>query len=168
MDEDGYLYLTGRNKDVINRGGEIISPVEIDEALQTHPFVKNCLAFSTPHDLLQETIGVLIVPVPGVPRPGLKALQEYAARSLHSSKWPQQPAKDNHSQGATHQPRQASRPAADQRLDARARSHLRGADGATGHANQDFDQLRAGLSGPERGGERAGPAGPAGNHSLSL
>ena len=89
MDEDGYLYLTGRNKDVINRGGEIISPVEIDEALQTHPFVKNCLAFSTPHDLLQETIGVLIVPVPGVPRPGLKALQEYAARSLHSSKWPQ-------------------------------------------------------------------------------
>jgi acyl-CoA synthetase (AMP-forming)/AMP-acid ligase II len=33
MDDDGYLYVTGRTKEVINRGGEIISPVEIEEAL---------------------------------------------------------------------------------------------------------------------------------------
>ena len=88
MDEDGYLYVTGRSKEVINRGGEIISPTEIEEALLSHPAVKNLVAFSTPHDILQETIGVCVVTQPGHPRVGLVGLQAHAASSLHPSKWP--------------------------------------------------------------------------------
>jgi acyl-CoA synthetase (AMP-forming)/AMP-acid ligase II len=53
MDEDGYLYITGRSKDVINRGGEIISPAEVEDAVVSHPAVEAALAFSVPHDVLQ-------------------------------------------------------------------------------------------------------------------
>ena len=47
--------MTGRSKEVINRGGEIISPVEIEAALASHPAVASVLAFATPHALLQES-----------------------------------------------------------------------------------------------------------------
>ena len=73
---------------MINRGGEIISPTEIEEALLSHPAVKNLVAFATPHDILQETIGVCVVTEPGHPRVGLVGLQAHAAYSLHPSKWP--------------------------------------------------------------------------------
>jgi acyl-CoA synthetase (AMP-forming)/AMP-acid ligase II len=59
--DDGYLYITGRSKEIINRGGEIISPFEIEEAVLAHPRVAQTLAFSVPHETLQETIGVVIV-----------------------------------------------------------------------------------------------------------
>ena len=44
MDDDGWLHVTGRDKDVINRGGETISPIEIEEALGTHPFLGGAVA----------------------------------------------------------------------------------------------------------------------------
>lgn len=53
MDTEGYLFITGRSKDVINRGGEIISPVEIEDAVITHPSIDSAMAFSVPHDVLQ-------------------------------------------------------------------------------------------------------------------
>lgn len=53
LDKDNYLYVTGRSKEVINRGGEIISPIEIEDALLSHPRIKGLVAFSTPHDVLQ-------------------------------------------------------------------------------------------------------------------
>ena len=89
LDEDGYLYVTGRSKEVINRGGEIIAPSEIENALVSHPRVRSLVAFSTPHALLQETIGVCVVSEPGMPRVGLQGLQAHAALELHPSKWPQ-------------------------------------------------------------------------------
>ena len=89
MDADGYLYVTGRSKEVINRGGEIISPAEIEEALQSHPGVSDVVAISVPHATLQETVGVVVVPTRGIQEPGLRQLCQHAAHRLPPSKWPQ-------------------------------------------------------------------------------
>ncbi|MBI1242828.1 MAG: AMP-binding protein [Nostoc sp. RI_552] len=61
LDEDGYLYLTGRIKELINRGGEKISPLEIDDLLLRHPAVTEALAFAVPHKTLGEEIHAAVV-----------------------------------------------------------------------------------------------------------
>jgi acyl-CoA synthetase (AMP-forming)/AMP-acid ligase II len=65
IDADGYLRLTGRLKEQINRGGEKFSPLEVDEVLMDHPAVAQCLAFSVPHPKLGEECGAAIVLRPG-------------------------------------------------------------------------------------------------------
>jgi oxalate---CoA ligase len=61
LDADGYLRLTGRLKEQINRGGEKFSPLEVDEVLMTHPAVAQCLTFGIPHAKLGEEVGAAIV-----------------------------------------------------------------------------------------------------------
>jgi acyl carrier protein len=61
LDADGYLYLTGRRKEIINRGGEKIAPREIDEVLLDHPDVAEAVAFAVPHELLGEAVGAAVV-----------------------------------------------------------------------------------------------------------
>ena len=65
LDIDGDLFVTGRSKEVINRGGEILSPVEIESAIGRIQGVSDVIAFSVPHALLQECVGVGIVMEPG-------------------------------------------------------------------------------------------------------
>jgi acyl-CoA synthetase (AMP-forming)/AMP-acid ligase II/acetyltransferase-like isoleucine patch superfamily enzyme len=90
MDTDGYLYITGRSKEIINRGGEIISPMEVEEAINGHPDIQACVAFSTQHSVLQEVVGLLVVPEPNRPRVDLPTLQEYLGEGrLAAAKWPQ-------------------------------------------------------------------------------
>ena len=56
IDPDGYLRLTGRLKEIINRGGEKISPLEVDEVLTAHPAVAQALTFAVPHPKLGEEV----------------------------------------------------------------------------------------------------------------
>jgi acyl-CoA synthetase (AMP-forming)/AMP-acid ligase II len=61
FDDDGYLRLTGRLKEIINRGGEKISPREVDEVLLDHPAVDQAVAFALPHPVLGEDVGAVVV-----------------------------------------------------------------------------------------------------------
>lgn len=61
IDRDGYLTLTGRLKELINRGGEKISPREVDEVLLDHPEVAHALAFAIPHRTLGEEVAAVVV-----------------------------------------------------------------------------------------------------------
>jgi acyl-CoA synthetase (AMP-forming)/AMP-acid ligase II len=61
LDADGYLRLTGRLKELINRGGEKISPLEIDDVLLRHPAVAEALAFAVPHKTLGEEVHAAVV-----------------------------------------------------------------------------------------------------------
>ena len=61
LDEDGYLRLTGRLKEIINRGGGKISPREVDEALMDHAAVAQVVCFAMPHDKLGEEVAAAVV-----------------------------------------------------------------------------------------------------------
>jgi acyl-CoA synthetase (AMP-forming)/AMP-acid ligase II/thioesterase domain-containing protein/acyl carrier protein len=66
LDEEGYLFITGRRKELINRGGEKIAPREIDETLLEHPAVAEAVAFAAPHPVLGEEVAAAVVLRPGV------------------------------------------------------------------------------------------------------
>ena len=61
FDADGYLSITGRLKEIINRGGEKISPREVDEVLMDHPAVQQAVTFAMPHDKLGEEVAAAVV-----------------------------------------------------------------------------------------------------------
>ena len=61
LDEDCYLHLTGRIKDIIIRGGENIAPQEVDEILMRHPAVAAAVTFGYPHPTLGEEVAAAVV-----------------------------------------------------------------------------------------------------------
>ena len=61
LDADGYLTLVGRIKELINRGGEKISPREIDEVLLAHPAVAEAVCFGVPHPTWGEEVAAAVV-----------------------------------------------------------------------------------------------------------
>ena len=61
LDAEGYLRLTGRLKELINRGGEKIAPREIDEMLLAHPAVSEAVAFGMPHATWGEEVAAAVV-----------------------------------------------------------------------------------------------------------
>jgi acyl-CoA synthetase (AMP-forming)/AMP-acid ligase II len=61
FDDEGYLSLTGRLKEIINRGGEKISPLEVDAALMDHPAVQQVVTFAVPHPKLGEEVAAAVV-----------------------------------------------------------------------------------------------------------
>jgi acyl-CoA synthetase (AMP-forming)/AMP-acid ligase II len=61
IDAEGYLSLTGRLKEIINRGGEKISPREIDEVILDHPAIEQVVTFAMPHDKLGEDVATAVV-----------------------------------------------------------------------------------------------------------
>ncbi|RME73122.1 MAG: AMP-dependent synthetase [Verrucomicrobia bacterium] len=87
FDADGYLFLTGRLKEMINRGGEKIAPREIDEALLEHPDIAQAVAFAVPHPSLGEDVAVAVVPRQGATLTP-EEVRAYAFRRLADFKVP--------------------------------------------------------------------------------
>jgi acyl-CoA synthetase (AMP-forming)/AMP-acid ligase II len=87
LDHDGYLTITGRLKEIINRGGEKISPREIDEVLLDHPAVAQAVTFAMPHDKLGEEVAAAIVLREGATATE-KEIREMAAARLADFKVP--------------------------------------------------------------------------------
>ncbi|KAL2269175.1 hypothetical protein VTJ83DRAFT_4021 [Remersonia thermophila] len=87
LDEDGYLVITGRIKELINKGGEKISPIELDNALSRHPAVAEAVSFAIPDDVYGQEVAVAIVVKPGqaLREEGLK---KWAAERLAKFKVP--------------------------------------------------------------------------------
>jgi acyl-CoA synthetase (AMP-forming)/AMP-acid ligase II len=87
QDEEGYVSITGRLKEIISRGGEKISPREVDEVLMDHPSVQQVVAFGIPHDKLGEEVGAVVVL-----RDGMKAtereLRDFVASRVADFKVP--------------------------------------------------------------------------------
>ena len=61
MDAEGYISITGRLKEIINRGGEKVSPREVDEIIMDHPAVSQVVCFGMPHDKLGEEVAAAVV-----------------------------------------------------------------------------------------------------------
>jgi acyl-CoA synthetase (AMP-forming)/AMP-acid ligase II len=87
LDADGYLCLTGRIKELINRGGEKISPLEIDDVLLRHPAVAEALAFAVPHATLGEEVHAAVVLRPEATA-SEQELRDHCAASLADFKVP--------------------------------------------------------------------------------
>ncbi len=87
VDEDGYVKVTGRLKEIINRGGEKIAPLEIDEVLLDHEAVQMACAFAAPHPRLGEDVAAAVVLADGA-TVSERELRNFAAQRLADFKVP--------------------------------------------------------------------------------
>ncbi|MBC8049559.1 MAG: AMP-binding protein [Chitinophagales bacterium] len=87
FDEDGHLSITGRLKEIINRGGEKIAPREVDDVLQAHSAVAQVVTFAMPHDKLGEDVAAIVVLKEGASATE-RELREHCAKSLADFKVP--------------------------------------------------------------------------------
>ena len=89
IDEDGYLFLSGRADDVIVRGGENMSPGEIEDVLLTHPALADACACAVPSVEWGEAVGVALVLREGHDQPDEGELKELVRARLRSSRVPE-------------------------------------------------------------------------------
>lgn len=87
LDADGYLKITGRIKELINRGGEKVSPLEVDDVLLEHPEVRQAVTFAMPHKALGEEVAAAVVLAEGASLTPAQ-LQDFAAITLAAYKVP--------------------------------------------------------------------------------
>jgi acyl-CoA synthetase (AMP-forming)/AMP-acid ligase II len=87
MDAEGYLTITGRLKEIINRGGEKISPREVDEVLMDHPAIQQVVTFAVPHDKLGEDVAAAVVLREGM-QASEQEIRAFAAQRLADFKVP--------------------------------------------------------------------------------
>jgi thioesterase domain-containing protein/acyl carrier protein len=89
LDQDGNLFVTGRLKEMINRGGEKILPGEVDAAFETHPAVLEAAAFAVPHPTLGEDVACAVVLRTGTEsQVSARELRRHASQQLASFKVP--------------------------------------------------------------------------------
>jgi len=87
MDAEGYVSITGRLKEIINRGGEKISPREVDEVLMDHAAVAQVVCFGLPHPKLGEEVGAVVVLREGASATE-RELQQFVGQRLADFKVP--------------------------------------------------------------------------------
>ncbi len=87
LDGDGYLVLHGRLKELINRGGEKVAPIEVDERLLAHPQVAQAVTFAIPDSRLGEEVAAAVVRASGADV-GEAELQDFVAQTLAPFKVP--------------------------------------------------------------------------------
>jgi acyl-CoA synthetase (AMP-forming)/AMP-acid ligase II len=87
IDNEGYIRITGRLKEIINRGGEKISPREVDEVLMDHPAVQQVVTFAMPHDKLGEEVAAAVVLREGI-QASEREIRDFAAGRLADFKVP--------------------------------------------------------------------------------
>jgi len=87
FDGEGYLNLTGRLKEIINRGGEKISPLEVDAVMLAHPDIAQVVCFAVPHDKLGEEIAAAVVLTDGSDMDE-RAIRDFTAQHLADFKVP--------------------------------------------------------------------------------
>ena len=87
LDEDGFLKITGRLKEIINRGGEKISPLEVDDTLMDHPAVQQVVTFAKPHKMLGEDVAAVIVLKEGMEATD-REIKDFASERLAGFKVP--------------------------------------------------------------------------------
>jgi long-chain acyl-CoA synthetase len=66
LDADGFLYISGRAKDIVIRGGENVGCQEVESVIYENPKVAECAVFGVPHPRLGETVAAVVMPKPGV------------------------------------------------------------------------------------------------------
>jgi acyl-CoA synthetase (AMP-forming)/AMP-acid ligase II len=89
FDDDGYLFLTGRVREIVNRGGEKISPQEVEEVLLQHPAVAEAATFAIPHATLGEDVASAVVLRPQA-KATPKDIRQFAIGRLAAFKVPRQ------------------------------------------------------------------------------
>ncbi len=89
-DEQGYLYLAGRRKDMIIRGGENVYPIEIETVLTDHPAVHDAAVIGVPDEHYGEIVRACLMPRSGVDRPSDDDLRAHCRARLASYKVPVQ------------------------------------------------------------------------------
>ncbi len=87
LDDEGYLTITGRLKEIINRGGEKISPREVDEVLLDHPDIAQVVTFAVPHDKLGEDVAAAVVLIDNS-ETSERAIRDFAGTRLADFKVP--------------------------------------------------------------------------------
>ena len=87
LDADGFLFITGRSKEMINRGGQKIVPDEVDLVLAAHPAIREAVAFAVPHPTLGEDIACAVIPQAGA-RTSEAELRRFAGQRLAPFKVP--------------------------------------------------------------------------------
>ena len=87
MDSEGFLFLEGRADDVIVRGGENMSPGEIEDVLLEHPAVLDVAVVGVPDEQWGEAVAAVVVCKPGT-SPGVSELQQWVKEQLRSSRTP--------------------------------------------------------------------------------
>jgi len=89
LDEEGFLFLAGRADDVIVRGGENISPGEIEDVLLTHPSIADAAAVAVPSNEWGEAVGIAVALKPGCAAPSENELRGLIKDRLRSSRVPE-------------------------------------------------------------------------------